>query len=416
MIYILVFAATTLLLYASGRCSGALRAILVVLALLLPCCLAGLRDETVGDDVLTYAKQMSENAQNMGLSEYMSYEWDLAQPGWNLFTWVVVRLTGGLSGYLFCIEALCIVPVYLGLRRMCGGWEWLGVLVWLLLLYPFSLNGMRQCAAMGIVFYSTAYVLERRPLPFVAEILVAFLFHQTGIVGIAIYLFAFVCRYSGGISKLLGRWRSTVVFTLALCAVVSCIVLGDQIVLALAFLKDSYSHQVNSLGVSDFSWAGLYLTAMTAALWALSRKDLVSRQKYESIELAKSKVVGFDIVCGVSLLGSLLMQLNLVADGLGRLGYYGIALLPLAVAWLGKWCERSRGHIILGGGLAAVYFIITTLVLQMSGAFPYNLRTSRNWVTVSKLSTLACFFLTSPYHQKYIKKEIIWSRLKGNIS
>lgn len=370
MIYLTIFATTTLLLFASARSKGVLEVLLVSAGLLLPCLLAGFRDETIGVDVLSYAKWMEISAQDMGLLEFMQFEAGVANPGWNLFTWVSVNVTGGLPGYLFCIEALCILPVYFGLRRMCKGWEWAGVLVWLLLWYAFSLNGMRQSVAMGIVFFSTAFVLERKSLHFLVGILIAFLFHQTAVVGVFIYVFAFAYRYSGGISKLLGRWRSAIVFTLVLCVVAICIAFGEQIVLALSVLKDSYSYQVNRLGESDFSYGGLYLTVTTAFLWASSRRDFANSFS-ENEDAALATVISFDIVCGASLVGSLFWQLNLVSDSLGRIGYYGTILFPLMVGMLGQNGKRTRGKYILAIGLSVIYFVTLTLILGHSGVVPY---------------------------------------------
>lgn len=369
MIYLAVFAATTLLLYASSKCKGVLEALLASAGLLLPCLLAGFRDETVGVDVLTYAKWMAINAQSMNLSEFMQFEAGVANPGWNLFTWIAVNATGGLPGYLFCIEALCILPIYFGLLRICRGWEWSGLLVWLLLWYAFSLNGMRQSVAMGILFCSTAFVLERKPLYFLVGVFIAFLFHQTAVVGLFIYAFAFVYRYSGGISKLLGRWRSAVIFTLALCAVVFCIIFGERLVLVLSFLKDSYSYQVDMLGENDFSYGGLYLTVVTALIWASSRRDFANAREGGGVQ--NLTVTSFDVLCGASIIGSLLWQLNLASPTLGRIGYYGTALLPAAVAML-RANKRSRGRFTLAVGLAAVYFVVMILMLGHEGVVPYT--------------------------------------------
>lgn len=371
MIYLVTFVATTLLLYLSSKCKGVLEALLAAAGLLLPCLLAGFRDETIGVDVLSYAKWMAASAQSMDLPDYMQFEAEIANPGWNLFTWVVVNVTGGLPGYLFCIEALCILPIYYGMRRMCRGWEWVGVLAWLLLWYAFSLNGMRQSVAMGILLYSTSFVLERKPLRFLAGVFVAFLFHQTAVVGVFIYVFAFVYRYSGGISKLLGKWRSAVVFMMVLCVVVACIVFGERIVLGLSFLKESYSYQVNRLGENDFSYSGFYLTIVTAFLWVSSRRAFVINHKTGEDWWAQT-VTSFDVVCGVALVGSLLWQLNLVSATLGRIGYYGTVLLPLAIAMLGSNERKQNGRLACFLGLLVFYFTAVTLILGQSGVMPYT--------------------------------------------
>lgn len=372
MIYLAMFLTTTLLLYASSRCKGVLEALLATAGLLLPCLLAGLRDETIGTDVLSYAKWMAIDAQNMGFIDFIQYEAETANSGWNVFTWITVNATGGLSGYLFCIEALCILPIYFGLRHMCRAWEWAGILSWLLLWYAFSLNGMRQCAAMSIVFYSTVYVLERRPLPFLVGIVAAVSLHQTAVVGLFIYLFAFIYRYSGSISNLLGKWRSPIVIAASICIVGICIVFGDRIVLALSFLKDSYSFQVNAIGENDFSFAGLYLTILISCLWGAARREFVSSTALIGEEPRAISRNGFDIACGVALIGSLLWQLNLASATLGRIGYYGTILIPLVVAMLGSNGPKTRSQFLFSMVCSSVYFVVITLMMGQSGVVPYT--------------------------------------------
>lgn len=373
MIYVLTFAVTTLLLYLSSKCKGALKTLLVATGLLIPCLIAGWRDETVGTDVLSYAKWMCIDAQNMELVEFMINESAIANPGWNLFSWVAVNVTGGLPGYLFAIEALCIVPIYFGLHRMCPGYEWAGMLAWMNLWYAFSLNGMRQCVAMGIIFYAMSFVLCRQPFRFSLALVVAYLFHQTAVVGVFIYPFAFLYRYSKSISKLLGRWRSIIVVGLACGILAVCFAFGDRIVLALSVLKESYSMQASRIGENDFSVGGLYLLIVTLMLWSLSRRLFLANSDRLAFRSNSSWTLdNIDIVCAISSFGCLLWQLNLISATLGRIGYYGGVFIPLFISALASISAAAKGLHFSAQALAFMYFVVMTLILGHSGAVPYT--------------------------------------------
>lgn len=379
VIYLAMFATTAFLIYLSSKCEGSLKLILVALGLTLPCALAGVRDETVGTDVLSYAKWMCASAQNTPFLDFLNSAADVAAIGWNIMTWLSVRAFGGMIGYQFAIEAFCIVPIYLVAKRLFVNQEWAVVLIWLLLWYAFSLNGMRQSVAMGFVVYSVVYVVERRPLPFCVCIIEGLLFHQTAIVGFFLYPFAMVVVYSDVVKKFFGRQKNTILALLLVAIFPILIVMGPSLVRWLSVLKDSYSYQISHLGANDVSVAGLYLMASILVIWFLA-KDGIAKAERSGLRLSIDKgtlassgiLAAFHFLCATAVVGSLLWQLNYVASTLGRLGYYGSALVPLIGGLLslcGKRTRRSFVSLIL---LALVYFVAMTLVLGKSGAYPYT--------------------------------------------
>lgn len=373
MIYIVTFILTASFLYVSGKCKGIWRNALVVIALILPCALAGLRDETIGVDVLSYAKWLCRDAQSMGLIAYLKYEASIAGIGWNLFSWFSVRMLGGMAGYLFAIEALCIVPVYLCLRKMAPGREWFGMFIWLLLMYPFSLNGMRQTAAMGFVFYSVVYLVDRRLIQFILMILIATSLHQTAIVALLFYPLAYFYIWSDGANRVFGQWKALVIWGLVFAA----FIIAPQIVRLAVVLKPSYVYQLEHLGSSDISLGGLYLLlGMTIAWIAYKRSSGVYLGSKETQINQKGLCAQGMIVCNffylVALIGCFGWQLNFIASTLGRLGYYGsmfIALIAAVQPRGEKGFDVSLGVILL---VAFGYFLVMNLVLGIEGVAPYT--------------------------------------------
>jgi|GEM_PF-4141761 len=362
MIYLVAFGLSAAFFYLSGRFRGVINSLFAGMGIAILCLLAGARDETVGTDVLTYAKWMCLNAQHMDFLSFMRREANVAEFGWNAFTWFSVRLTGGLPGYLACIEFMCIVPVFLFLRRCYPRTEWKGMLVWLLLLYPFSLNGMRQCIAMSFCVYAMRYVLEKRPFKFVLLVITAMLFHQTSAVMLAAYPFERLHNKRGVIASMFGRWRNIAVGLLILLIIVAVFVTAPRLLRFAPLFKASYSYQLKRLGQSDFSFAGLYLLLSSLFMKRLCSKDFDDD--------ASAQVFGF--VSDAITVGGVAWQLNYIAPTLGRLGYYGTMLFCVQASLLASNGRRSSRHLFMLVVLAMVYFVVMTLVLGMSGSYPYT--------------------------------------------
>lgn len=167
-------------------------------ALLIPCLIAGLRDQTIGTDVLVYVKPMTGAAISAeSLQEYFEGYWF---SGWrnlyvkdyeicfSMLVYVVARLTRNLGAVLFAIQAVMIVPIYVALARDRKNTPvWLGMLMYYLLFYNATLNAMRQWAAMAILLLAFRMLLERKWAWTVAFCFMAVLFHNTAVLIIPIF-------------------------------------------------------------------------------------------------------------------------------------------------------------------------------------------------------------------------------------
>lgn len=366
MIYLIVFSFSALLLYSGGKAKGLLKVLLFISGLLLPCFLAGCRDETIGVDVLTYAKWMYLAAKNTSFLSYLEIESNYAAIGWNVVSWISTRLFGNFSGYLFTIEAFCIVPVFFGLRRVCRNDEWVGMLIWLLLVYPASLNVMRQSVAMGFVFLAVSYIFDRRPIKFCWCIFAAFLFHQTALVCLLFYPLSNLAVYGESFKTFFGRWRWLAVSVFTLLAFFTCVVFGPYLVKNASIFKESYSYQVNHLGANDFSLGGLYLLLVNLLCWFVSRNDFDS--SLNGFAGHNSLVTTYAFVS----VGCLFTQMNIVASTLGRFGNYGYMLMPYLACFYMQNGKKFRGHLFLLIMLSAVYFLVITVFLGKSGVYPYK--------------------------------------------
>lgn len=205
MIYIVFFLISCFLIWLSEKSrSRYIKNFLVLIAILLPCILAGMRADTIGTDVRVYVEPLYNAAkQSTSFSSYMNQRWFYIwrykyvydfEIGFVLLVYLIEKIGGSIGLVLFFIHILILSPVYLGLKRINKRYPiWLGMLVFYMLFYNTSLNMMRQWIAMSILFYGLCYLLEHEKKKYFIVVIVACLFHTSALVGFAIY---FLYMYS----------------------------------------------------------------------------------------------------------------------------------------------------------------------------------------------------------------------------
>lgn len=199
MIYIITFISSCVFFGLSEKSrSRYIKKLLVFIAILLPCILAGMRADTIGTDVKVYVEPLYNAAkQSTGFFSYMNQRWYVIwrymyvskfEIGFTTLVYLIVKFGGSLGTVLFFIHALIVAPIYLGLKRMDKKYPiWLGMLVFYLMFYNASLNMMRQWIAMAILFWGLSYLLTNKKKKYFIVVIVASLFHTSALMGFAIY-------------------------------------------------------------------------------------------------------------------------------------------------------------------------------------------------------------------------------------
>ena len=166
MIYILFFLISCLFFWLSEKCKNRIaRNLLAIIAILIPCILAGLRSDTIGTDVKVYVEPMYNAAkESHNLTDYMNQRWFVIwrymyvnkfEIGFSFMIYFIQKFGGSLSIVLFFIQLLIIAPIYIGLKKINKPYPiCFCMLVFFLLFYNTSLNMMRQWIAMAILFMS----------------------------------------------------------------------------------------------------------------------------------------------------------------------------------------------------------------------------------------------------------------------
>ncbi|SFX42597.1 EpsG family protein [Olsenella sp. kh2p3] len=366
MIYCLIIGLPVLLAYCADKTKGALNVILTVAALFVPCFFAGVRDETVGTDVLTYGIWTFNAAEAQGFTEFMHSYAAISAPGFNLLSWIMGR-TGSFELYLGSIQALTVCPLYLYVRRRYRKSTWSAMAIYMLLLFPISLNAMKQMIAVS--FCLTAYeLIERKKFAkFTIYILIiALLFHQTAVVFLVAYpIIRLLYGMHDGQNAFFGKVQGLITWTIIAALFFIAFVFGNLLIELIAPIKDSYSYQLQASG-SRLNYSALVMTAVLIATYLIWRP----KNRANGSGLSKEQAV----LASVSIIGSIAFQLNIIATSLLRFAYYFVSFLTLYIPSLmkdsaGKAARRSAWILLI---FFVFYFVQVYVINGGNAVYPYT--------------------------------------------
>lgn len=169
-------------------------------ALLFPAILAGLRDVSVGTDMLVYGVPIFNSAVSANSLSDLVQTWDRIELGYLWLNFFVASITKSHNYFFFLIMFLEVFFVFLSLIR----WRktvpvWLGMLIFYLLFYNDSLNLIRQYLALSIGFYGIQFIVVRKYFISIFWIVLASQFHSSVWILLMYFpLFWFANRFPSG--------------------------------------------------------------------------------------------------------------------------------------------------------------------------------------------------------------------------
>ena len=172
--------------------------LLSCVAILIPSLLAGYRDDTVGMDLMYYAVPCFNSMQNIQsvsqLLVYISFS-DL-ELLYIIYNFIITRFTDDFFWPLFVQQVMVLSLVLFTCYRFRNTLNAPSLyLLFMLLCYCQSMSLNRQIFAIGILFFSFYYVVNRKLVKFLICIAIAALFHSSGIIGLPIYfIYSYVCK------------------------------------------------------------------------------------------------------------------------------------------------------------------------------------------------------------------------------
>ncbi len=202
-IYLIGFLCSIVFFYISTKIKNnkLLYFLSVIIALFIPCLIAGLRSENVGTDVKVYVKPLFDCAiRASSIKEYFSIGWSIIwriknvsefEYGFSSFIYIIAKIFKSIQFVLFFIQMITVLPIYLGLKKFkkIDDKIWLGMLIYYFIFYSFTLNAMRQMIGISIVFYAFCVLINERgkDLKVIFMIIIAMLFHRSSALAFLLY-------------------------------------------------------------------------------------------------------------------------------------------------------------------------------------------------------------------------------------
>lgn len=350
--------------------------LLVVTAILFPCILAGVRNICIGTDVEVYVSTLFESA----LDSHNIYDFyqgtykkgwapqyvNTMDLGFSLLIYLVAFIIGNINVALFLISVIIILPIYKGLVKLRED----GVLItiswfaFLTLFYSTTLNAMRQCMAMSLLFYGMTYVFTNNSKAFFKYLTIAFLFHSSALIGILFYfIYKLLYKKIHVLTSKQHRVRfspSIMVIVLAICSMV--IIFNNQILVWLLTVIGFERYTAYIAGVVTFMPTQLIKRLPIFVLIIINWKELIA--KYKNIPFL-FLMAWFDFLCG------LFYSANKYG---GRIGDY---FAVFNIILLGYICSLKKNKIkyitnlILTFGYLCFYWFFSTVMGNSGETMPY---------------------------------------------
>lgn len=202
-IYIIVFLVSCSLIALSNKISNKFfKKIIEIIAVLIPCILAGLRALSVGTDVQVYVEPLFNLASKSdSFLDYLKMSWYRVwtykyvadfELLFNIMVYIITKLTHNIQWILFTIQILIIFPIYYGIKKFkqLKNKEWLAMLCFYLLFYNISYNAMRQFISIAILFWGTSCLINEKKgdKKFFLSLILGYFFHKSALLGIVIFV------------------------------------------------------------------------------------------------------------------------------------------------------------------------------------------------------------------------------------
>jgi len=206
MIYIFCFAISCLLIWLgeNSRKHFIANKIIFLLALAIPAALAGLRDFSIGIDVLGYGNPFFYDVASSPSPNAVSPMWDgWIEPGYAWLNFIVAQFSKNVRWFYFLIMFLQNTFALLGFYVYKNKIPvWLGMLCYYFFFFNYSLNAIRETFALSIIFFASHHLLNKSYIKYTVWILIAFFFHKSALLAfLFIPLHIYTLKFRSGKAK-----------------------------------------------------------------------------------------------------------------------------------------------------------------------------------------------------------------------
>ena len=354
ILYLAVFSLATVFAYLGQKKN---RKIFCVLAILLPALLAGFRYHA-GTDSEAYRSLYEQ----VGSESSEMTAWRVSESGLEPFVVYTSALGNFLQlppGFLFLLFALITTSfLYITTRTFSRNRAWLFYGMLIFIVFPESLNMMRQLAANSVqafalahIFKSQRYNIRVRVTPIVLLLAFAVTLHYSSVLLLPVFLLPII------IKKIRGR-TLTLLLCLLICACVLAFPMLLEFVLGLGILSERHYVTFMEMPGSLINIKFFAAVVMAGIMLAnYHRRELLFDKQYSLLLL----------------LGTAYAAVGFYSGYLGRLAmFFWIFIVMIAGEMLYQISKNNRHRVVLCSAAAILYFIVYFCVLGFNAIIPYD--------------------------------------------
>lgn len=363
-LYILVFLVSTIFIYASGnkRYSKHLSFVFAVVGITIPAIMAGIR-YGVGLDYSVYL-EIYNGSVARPLGDIL-----IKSGGSEVLFEALANVTGAIFHnpipFFTLYSMLTLGFFYAGIAKMRVRYPWLLYLLFVLVIFPMSLNIMRQALAISLVFFAISLVLNKQKIKGYFAILFAMTSHLSAVIAIPLVLMSSLwLRMRNKLSSARGIFIKYVFFIFSFG-----LVFYLSIPVLLSGGNDKYS---------DLYGAGGYYSESEASFSRIIIKLLIVAIIIAFASRLRKVVRNFDVVLLFALAEVMLLALAVTSAPISRIALYLspfslVILSSMPAIFTSGWSRRLAviGVILFG----LLYFVGLFYIGGGSGIFPYRLWT-----------------------------------------
>lgn len=362
--YVIVFGLATTLVYFGEKKKWKW---LVVLGLALPILVAAFRGINVGTDTRAYA-DMYEQVTTEGWQK--TFDERLLNREIEPFIVFISKL-GGFLGFgrwwtFGIFSAITVIFTYLAITKVYYKNKWLLYGLFLFMVFPNSLNVMRQMAAMSILLYLLVIIFnminERKKVSckkIIGLALFAIILHYGSILVLPV--FGLLLLY-----KKLGFKKVVSLVILLLTFLIPFLVNINLIVSKFGLLSEKHTDGLLGFQGRIFNFNFWIFCVIIFGL-------IIGFLKYKKQTLKKATII-FEIKILLMIIGTFYASIGFFSGYIGRLAdFFWPVAIYISVLEITKYIKnrRMREIALLTSGVA--YFIVTFAIVGINKIMPYTL-------------------------------------------
>lgn len=223
--------------------------------------LTAVRSVDVGPDTKQYVDHFNRTCDGVYYALDEQFEW-----GYRLLTLALSKITRNAQVLLALVALITNIPVARFIYKYSRN-KLLSVILYITIgSFTFQLTGLRQSIAMAVCVIAIDFALSRKPIPFVALIVLAALFHRSALMFLPVYFIG---------SPKLNR-KSLLLVALSLVGVFYADVLFEKLSILL-----SYEEYVGTTGVNNSGgWTLMAIMLIALVLYLVAWKiDPIEEEK-----------------------------------------------------------------------------------------------------------------------------------------